>query len=89
MDGAGRVASMAVGGKAFSGAELCRALGLRSTAFTADWDGEKFLFTAAGHGHGVGMSQYGAAAYAAMGWGYEAILAHYYPGTALTSLSSR
>ncbi len=89
LDGAGRVASMAVGGQIFSGAALRRALGLRSTAFTADWDGERFLFTAAGHGHGVGMSQYGAAAYAAMGWGYEAILAHYYPGTELTSLSSR
>ena len=89
LDGAGRVASMTVGGKTFSGADLRRALGLRSTAFTVRWDGEKFLFTAAGHGHGVGMSQYGAAAYAAMGWGYEDILAHYYPGTALTSLSSR
>ena len=89
LDGAGRVASMAVGGEVFSGAELRRALSLRSTAFTARWDGERFIFTAAGHGHGVGMSQYGAAAYAAMGWGYETILAHYYPGTALTSLSSR
>lgn len=89
LDGAGRVASMTVGGQVFSGADLRRALGLRSTAFTADWDRERFLFTAAGHGHGVGMSQYGAAAYAAMGWGYEAILAHYYPGTVLTSLSSR
>lgn len=89
LDDAGRVASMAVGGKEFSGAALRRALGLRSTAFTVRWDGERFLFTAAGHGHGVGMSQYGAAAYAAMGWGYEAILAHYYPGTELTSLSSR
>ena len=89
LDEAGRVAGMAVGGQVFSGAELRRALGLRSTAFTARWDGERFIFTAAGHGHGVGMSQYGAAAYAAMGWGYEDILAHYYPGTELTSLSSR
>ena len=89
LDGAGRIASMAVGGQVFSGTDLRQALGLRSTAFTADWDGERFIFTTAGHGHGVGMSQYGAAAYASMGWGYEAILAHYYPGTALTSLSSR
>ncbi len=89
LDSASRVASITVAGETFSGADLRRALGLRSTAFTASWNGERFLFTAAGHGHGVGMSQYGAAAYAAMGWGYEAILAHYYPGTALTSLSSR
>jgi stage II sporulation protein D len=36
-----------------------------------------------GWGHGVGMSQYGAEGYAQHGWGYERILSHYYPGTAL------
>ena len=89
LDGAGRVAYITVGGKRFAGGELRGALGLRSTAFAVSWDGEQFTFTVSGHGHGVGLSQYGAQAYAAMGWGYEAILAHYYPGTTLTSLSSR
>ena len=88
-DSAGRVAALTVGGRRFTGSEIRGALGLRSTAFTAAWDGEQFVFTVSGHGHGVGMSQYGAQAYAAMGWGYEAILAHYYPGTELTSLSFR
>ncbi len=37
----------------------------------------------AGEGHGVGMSQDGAMGYAAHGWSYQAILAHYYTGTAL------
>jgi stage II sporulation protein D len=35
----------------------------------------------AGFGHGVGMSQYGAYGYAKHGFGYNAILAHYYTGT--------
>jgi stage II sporulation protein D len=38
-----------------------------------------------GDGHGVGMSQYGAAGYARHGWTYEQILAHYYTGTTLGS----
>lgn len=37
----------------------------------------------AGFGHGVGMSQEGALGYAQHGYGYAAILAHYYTGTAL------
>src|SRR5262249_56825325 len=45
--------------------------------------GALFLFTGHGWGHGVGMSQYGAQGYAENGWTYDAILAHYYPGTTL------
>jgi SpoIID/LytB domain protein len=41
------------------------------------------LITGAGDGHGVGMSQDGALGYAQHGATYEAILAHYYTGTAL------
>ena len=36
-----------------------------------------------GYGHCVGMSQWGAITYAANGWNYSQILAHYYPGTTL------
>jgi stage II sporulation protein D len=39
-----------------------------------------------GFGHGVGMSQYGALGYAQHGWGYRAILGHYYSGTEVTRL---
>jgi SpoIID/LytB domain protein len=42
----------------------------------------------AGDGHGVGMSQEGALGYAQHGYGYQAILAHYYTGTTLGSVSS-
>ncbi len=41
------------------------------------------LFSGHGWGHGVGMSQWGTLGYAERGWLYDAILAHYYPGTTL------
>jgi SpoIID/LytB domain protein len=41
------------------------------------------VISGAGNGHGVGMSQDGALGYAEHGWTYQAILAHYYAGTAL------
>ena len=47
--------------------------------------GMDFVFTVAGFGHGVGMSQYGAKLLAEEGLDYTAILAHYYPGTSLVS----
>jgi SpoIID/LytB domain protein len=49
-----------------------------STAHAAD-----LLISGGGFGHGVGMSQQGALGYAEHGFTYQAILAHYYTGTAL------
>jgi SpoIID/LytB domain protein len=43
----------------------------------------QLVISGAGDGHGVGMSQDGALGYAQHGWTYQAILAHYYTGTAL------
>ncbi|HEY2636755.1 MAG TPA: SpoIID/LytB domain-containing protein [Solirubrobacteraceae bacterium] len=45
--------------------------------------GTRLYIKGRGYGHGVGMSQYGAQGYALHGWGYAAILRHYYQGTAL------
>jgi stage II sporulation protein D len=45
---------------------------------------EYFIFKGGGWGHGVGMSQSGAAGMAAQGAAFEQILDHYYPGTSLT-----
>ena len=44
-----------------------------------------FFVSGRGWGHGVGLSQWGAYGFAQRGSGYEAILAHYYRGTALGS----
>src|ERR1700739_939843 len=45
--------------------------------------GALFLVSGHGWGHGVGMGQWGAQGYAQQGYGYEQILAAYYPGTEL------
>jgi len=87
-DEAGRVALLPVGDRTFSGAELRSLLSLRSTAFTAAYADGQFVFTVMGYGHGVGMSQYGAMLLAADGWSYDAILAHYYPGAVIQTLSA-
>jgi SpoIID/LytB domain protein len=43
-----------------------------------------FVLTGGGWGHNVGLSQWGAYGQAVAGRPYDRILAHYYPGTALT-----
>ncbi len=64
--------------------------GLRSTLFVVQpklgKDGlpESFIFNGGGWGHGVGMSQSGAAGMALDGATATEILAYYYPGTELT-----
>ena len=82
-DGSGRVESVELGGVAVPGKTLRRLFSLRSTAFSLTCTEEGFLFTVTGYGHGVGMSQYGAAVMAREGADYRRILAHYYPGTEL------
>jgi SpoIID/LytB domain protein len=41
-----------------------------------------------GYGHGRGMGQFGSLGYALQGWGYEAILDHYYGGTHMGTLAA-
>lgn len=81
----GRVDTLSIGGVEVPGTKLRQLFSLRSTNFEIDWDGRDFVFTVAGFGHGVGMSQYGAKLLAEEGLDYTAILAHYYPGTSLVS----
>jgi stage II sporulation protein D len=68
---------------------LRRALGprvLRSTLFEVRSEGDRVVFTGAGYGHGVGMSQWAARAMARRGAPYRAILARFYPGAVLRRL---
>jgi stage II sporulation protein D len=46
-----------------------------------------FYIRGGGDGHGIGLSQYGTLGYAQHGWSYQRILAHYYQGTSLGSVS--
>ena len=81
----GTVLQVTCGNTVFSGEQLRGALALRSACFSAEYTDGAFRFTTKGHGHGVGMSQYGANAMAEAGSSYEEILAHYYPDTVLRS----
>ena len=85
--GAGTVLSLPVGDGLFTGQEIRAAFGLRSAAFTVNFSKNRFIFTTQGFGHDVGMSQYGANAMALSGADYTEIIAHYYPGTSLKTLS--
>ncbi len=67
----------------FSTVLACFAAGALASAASAS---QTLVIAGAGYGHGVGMSQEGALGYAQHGYGYAAILAHYYTGTALGSV---
>jgi stage II sporulation protein D len=67
-----------------SGRDLRRAAGgLPSTLFEVRREGDRYLFVGSGHGHGVGMSQWGARAMAQRGASYREILEKFYPGARL------
>lgn len=74
----GRVATLSVGGKNYSGRQVREKLGLSSSCFTVEYVNNKYVFTTKGSGHGVGMSQYGAQGMALEGADYKEILNHYY-----------
>lgn len=53
---------------------------LKSASFDVRYDGENFIFTTYGYGHGVGMSQNGANILAKQGYSYTQILKYYFTG---------
>ncbi len=77
----GAVQTITVCGIDLSGSAFREALGLRSANYEISVKNKTFTVTTYGYGHGVGMSQYGANAYAEKGLNYKEILEHYYPGT--------
>lgn len=83
----GGIASMNICGEQYSGTQLRHLLGLPSTAMTITATGDTITIVTKGYGHRVGMSQYGADAMAVTGKTYPEILAYYYPGTQLETLS--
>jgi stage II sporulation protein D len=61
---------------------------LRSTAFEATREGDGFLFTGKGFGHGVGLCQWGARGLARKGKDCLQILEHYYPGAMVLQVAA-
>lgn len=56
---------------------------IRSTLFTIEKEGNRYIFCGKGSGHGVGMSQWSAYRMAQQGKNYQEILDYFYPGTTL------
>ena len=61
-------------------------LGLRSTNFTFQFEGDNIKFNVIGYGHGVGMSQTGADSMAKQGSNYEEIIKHFYTGVEIVDM---
>jgi len=75
-----------------SAADLRLALGgrgLSSPNFSVEEKGGVLLFSGRGHGHGVGLCQWGARGLALEGRTAEQILEHYYPGASIAELAYR
>lgn len=85
----GGIERITIADKSFSGVQLRRLLGLRSTAISMKIEDGGVTVTTKGYGHRVGMSQYGANAMAEAGSMYPEILAHYYGGTELIQWSEK
>lgn len=75
-----RVKEIQIGSRIYTGREVREKLGLRSSQFRLEVDGNNVKITTYGYGHGVGMSQWGANAMAQHGYTAAQILKHYYTG---------
>ena len=80
----GYVSEAVICGVRLEGAEIREKLSLRSNCFDVTCKDGEYVFTVRGHGHGVGMSQYGADYMARQGFEWQEIIAHYYPDTVIT-----
>ena len=78
-----RVSKIEIDGIGFSGVDFRSLLSLRSTDFDIEKVNDGVTIVTRGYGHGVGMSQYGANGMANNGYGYKAILLHYYRGVSI------
>ncbi len=85
----GRVEYVRISGIEVSGGTMRKIFSLPSTMFTIKFNGNDVIFTCKGYGHGVGLSQVGADGYAKKGLTAEKIVAHYYTGTAIESISEK
>lgn len=75
-----------INGKKIKGVDIRKIFNLKSTSFTIEESETEIKFIVCGHGHGVGMSQYGANDMAKKSKNYKEILSHYYPGTQIEKM---
>ncbi|WP_315116580.1 stage II sporulation protein D [uncultured Clostridium sp.] len=77
---AGSVKELQIGKTTITGTKFRSMLGLNSTNFSFVFNKDTMDIICRGYGHGVGMSQWGANAFAKSGKTYKDILTHYYKG---------
>ena len=82
----GRVKTIKIGNINISGVELRSLIGLKSTNFEFEINGDAIKFYVKGYGHGVGMSQTGADSMAKEGKNYEEIIKHFYTNVEIIDL---
>lgn len=83
---AGGIKQINIGSLDIKGSEFRLLLGLSSTNFEFEINGDEIIFKCKGYGHGVGMSQWGANIMSKEGNEYDKILKHYYTGVELSKL---
>lgn len=83
----GSVDKVKVGNVETTGLEIRSIFGLKSSNFEISYQDGVFHFTTKGHGHGVGMSQYGANELAKQGKTWQDIINHYYSNVSLININ--
>ncbi len=86
-DSAGYVLRLKLDDTEMSGEEFRIKLGLPSSNFRVEKNGDGIFVTTRGVGHGLGMSQYTAQQLAKNGTGYREILAYFFDHTRLETIS--
>jgi len=82
----GRIDSITVNDKTYTGVKIRNLLGLRSSDFSISVTDTTVTVDTQGYGHGVGMSQYGANGMAKEGYKYDEILEYYYTGVKIEKI---
>jgi stage II sporulation protein D len=73
-------------GRVLTGAEVRKLLNLPSTQFSLYQADGAYVFSGRGHGHGLGLSQWGAKALADKGYNAGQILSYYYKDVTIESM---
>lgn len=87
-DAGGYVRCVEIGETTCTGEEIRQMLHLSSAAFSVEVYEEKIRFLCRGQGHGMGLSQYGAARMAEEGSTYREILMYYFPQTEIIDIEN-
>lgn len=80
------VNTITINNKVYDGVKFRKIFNLKSTDFNIEIGNEFITIETKGHGHGVGMSQYGANSMALSGKNYEKIIKYYYKDVEISKI---